>query len=213
MPCSDLFIYFTLTLGVKIGDRIGPHKIIALSLFFQYLAYALMALFPRYFVVLISMCLFGVGAGIGNLTYIKNCWKYFPTKQGLVNGIILGGAGISSSILTPLADYFVINPEREPTDANGIYPEKIALRVRLYLFILSGIFLALGVLSFFITFKYKEESLADLEEPIKGETNEEETKKDEDKTKKESSDNNLLEAFFSRKNAMFVSFCFCGFCK
>lgn len=217
MPCSDLFIYFTLTLGVKIGDKIGPHKIIIISIFFQYLAYGLMAFIPNYYVVLVSMCLFGVGAGIGNLTYIKNCWRYFPAKQGLVNGIILGGAGISSSILTPLADYFVINPERKKTDDKGLYPPEIANRVKNYLFILFGIFLVLGILSIFITFRYKEESLEDLEKPVKEESNEDEEKVEETAPKKEeeekSSNGMLWDAFFSLKNLMFVSFCFCGFCK
>lgn len=218
MPCSDLFIYFTLTIGVNLGDKIGPHKIIILSLFFQYLAYALMAFIPNYYVVIVSMCLFGVGAGIGNLTYIKNCWKFFPTRQGLINGIILGGTGISSCLLTPLADYMVINPERKPTDAEGIYPEDVANRVKLYLYILCGIFLVLGILSVFITFKYKEETLADFEEPIKGETEEAETKEEKSKETpaikiEDKKSDHLKQAFLSLTNLKFVSFCFCGFCK
>ena len=108
MPCSDLFIYFTLTLGAKMGNRIGVRLTIVVALACKYVSYILLLFVPNYYVVLLSMCLFGVGNGLGNLTYMKNSWKYFPKKQGLVCGVILGGAGISSSVLTPLADYVII---------------------------------------------------------------------------------------------------------
>lgn len=186
------------------GSKIGPHWTIIVSLFFKYTSYALLLFIPNYYVVLFSMCLFGVGSGLGNLTYVKNCWKYFPKSQGLVNGIILGGAGLSSSLLSPLADYWIINPDREDVvdTKTGLYSPEVANRLKTYLYILCAIFLVLGVVSFFITFKYQEESLDSIEEPIKN---------DENQTARPSAP--LLETFFSKKNLMMVSFCFCGFCK
>lgn len=185
------------------GNKIGPHWTIIVSLFFKYTSYVLLLFIPNYYVVLFSMCLFGVGSGLGNLTYVKNCWKYFPKSQGLVNGIILGGAGLSSSLLSPLADYWIINPDREGVDTKtGLYSPEVANRLKTYLYILCAIFLVLGVVSFFITFKYQEESLDTIEEPIKT---------DENQTSRPSAP--LLETFFSKKNLMMVSFCFCGFCK
>ena len=62
------------------------------------------------------MVMFGIGHAISNLAVIKNCWKYFPNNTGLVYGIIVSGAGMCSSIFTPLADFIVINPEKEETD-------------------------------------------------------------------------------------------------
>ena len=123
MPCSDLFIYFTLTLGTKMGNKIGVRLTIIVALACKYISYALLLFIPNYYVVLFAMCLFGVGNGLGNLTYMKNSWKYFPKLQGLINGIILGGAGLSSSILTPLADFFIINPDKEK-DNNTEQTEK-----------------------------------------------------------------------------------------
>ena len=135
MPCSDLFIYFFLTLGAKMGNKIGVRLTICVALIFKFISYALLLMFANYYIVLISMCLFGVGSGLGNLTYMKNSWKYFLKSQGLVNGIILGGAGISSSILTPLADFFIINPDKIPANEDtGIYEdEEIANRVPKYI--------------------------------------------------------------------------------
>lgn len=91
MPCSDICIYLTLTLGAKLSDKIGTRPTIFISLLLKNIAFALLYFFPNYFVDLIAMCILGLGGGIGNLAYIKNAWKYFPESQGLVNGIILGG--------------------------------------------------------------------------------------------------------------------------
>ena len=207
MPCSDLFIYFFLTLGAKMGNKIGVRLTICVALFFKFTSYALLLMFANYYVVLISMCLFGVGSGLGNLTYMKNSWKYFINSQGLVNGIILGGAGISSSILTPLADFFIINPDKIPANEDtGIYEdEEIANRVPKYIAILCVMFLILGVLSIFMTFPYSEEN-----EKEAGETAEE-----TNDARKESPENQakLLDLFISSKNLKLLSFCFCGFCK
>ena len=206
MPCSDLFIYFFLTLGAKMGNRIGVRLTICVALIFKFISYALLLMFANYYIVLISMCLFGVGSGLGNLTYMKNSWKYFLKSQGLVNGIILGGAGISSSILTPLADFFIINPDKIPANEDtGIYEdEEIANRVPKYIAILCVMFLILGILSIFMTFPYNEEN----EE--QGETVEE-----ANTVKKESPENEarLIDLFLSSKNLKLLSFCFCGFCK
>ena len=78
---------------------------IIIALILKYISYAILIFLPNYYAVLVAMCLFGIGSGFGNLTYLKNSWKYFPKSQGFANGIILGGTGLSSSILTPLADF------------------------------------------------------------------------------------------------------------
>jgi MFS family permease len=208
MPCSDLFIYFTLTLGAKMGNIIGVKLTIAVALTFKYISYALLLLFPNYYVVLFAMCLFGVGSGLGNLTYLKNSWKYFPKNQGLVNGIILGGAGISSSILTPLADFLIINPDKEKANSEtGLYSKIVGNRVPKYLVILNATFLFLGLLSLFITFPFEEEK-NDEEE---GETATEE--QTPIKAREGEVETSLKDTFFSLKNCQLLSFCFCGFCK
>ena len=204
MPCSDLFIYFTLTLGTKMGNKIGVRLTIIVALACKYASYLLLLFIPNYYVVLIAMCLFGVGNGLGNLTYMKNSWKYFPKSQGLINGIILGGAGISSSILTPLADFFIINPDKEKADEKtGLYPEDVGNRVPKYLIILLIIFSVLGLFSLIFNFPFKEEDDTkptekeeNLIKPLPGEA-----------------ESTLKETFFSIKNSMLICFCFCGFCK
>ena len=203
MPCSDLFIYFFLTLGAKMGNKIGVRLTICVALIFKFISYALLLLFANYYIVLISMCLFGVGSGLGNLTYLKNSWKYFPKSQGLVNGLILGGAGLSSSILTPLADFWIINPDKIPANEDtGLYEDdEIADRVPKYIVILCIMFLILGFMSIFMTFPYQAENEDNTEE-----------KKVVNKSSPESQVS-LLTLFISLKNLKLLSFCFCGFCK
>jgi MFS family permease len=211
MPCSDLFIYFTLTLGAKMGNIIGVRSTIAVALTFKYISYALLLLIPNYYVVLFAMCLFGVGSGLGNLTYLKNSWKYFPNNQGLVNGIILGGAGISSSILTPLADYLIINPDKEKANSHtGLYSKIVGNRVPTYLVILCITFLVLGIFALFITIPF-EEKKRDTENEVVGETAEEEQTLI--KARPGELEASLKDTFFSLKNCQLLSFCFCGFCK
>ena len=212
MPCSDLFIYFFLTLGAKMGNKIGVRLTIVVALTFKFISYALLLLFPNYYVILFAMCLFGVGSGLGNLTYLKNSWKYFPKNQGLVNGIILGGAGISSSVLTPLADFLIINPEKERANAEtGLYSKEVGNRVPTYLAILNATFLLLGLLSLFITFPFEEEKEEIEEDEEVGETPPEKTATI--KARPGEVESSLKETFFSLKNCQLLSFCFCGFCK
>jgi hypothetical protein len=157
------------------------------------------------------MCLFGVGSGLGNLTYLKNSWKYFANKQGLVNGIILGGAGISSSILTPLADYLIINPDKEKANSHtGLYSKIVGNRVPTYLVILCITFLVLGIFAIFITIPFEEEK-RDTENEVVGETAEEEQTLI--KARPGELEASLKDTFFSLKNCQLLSFCFCGFCK
>ena len=168
---------------------------------------------PNYYLVLIAMCFLGFGSGLSNLTYIKNSWKYFPKSQGLVNGLILGGGGLSSSILTPLADFFIINPNKEPADPDtGLYDKIIADRVPTYLKTLFIIFVVLGVISIIFSFPYIEENNVEnigKEGEITGEKKESmELFFNEDAKKAP-----LLQIFFSIKNYILIRFCFCGFCK
>ena len=221
MPCSDLFIYFFLTLGAKFGNKIGVRLTIIVALLLKYISYAILLFIPNYYAVLAAMCLFGVGSGFGNLTYMKNSWKYFPKSQGLVNGIILGGAGISSSILTPLADFFIINPDKKPADEKtGLYDEEVANRVPTYITILCITFLVLGAISTIFTFPFSETDNGnengnvepkekELEDETKGNT----IKEKDNLVNEDAVNATLVETFFSTKNYMLFSFCFCGLCK
>ena len=238
MPCLDGIIYFFLTIGVKLGDKIGVRNTVILTFVLHYLSYFILIFAKNFYLFLISMVMFGIGHAISNLAVIKNTWKYFPNNMGLVYGIIVSGAGMCSSIFTPLADFFVINPEKETVDELGFYPKYIAMRLLKYLIIVTGILSVFGALSIFFTFDNNTNEEEKVQEKPNRSISSEENKKEgliesekEDENKKErdsnpdfnalenvelnkkNSNKRLWEAFLSVKNLMFICFCFCSFCK
>jgi len=234
MPCLDGVIYFFLTIGVKLGDKIGVRNTVILTFILHYLSYFILIFAKNFYLFLLSMIMFGIGHAISNLAVIKNCWKYFPNNTGLVYGIIVSGAGICSSIFTPLADFFVINPEKEAVDELGFYPKYIAMRLLKYLIIVTGILSIFGALSIFFTFDKKgiEEKAKEIKiieeknveddkiNKLIGSENDNERESNPDfnaiESKRPSVQKNnkrLWEAFLSIKNLMFLCFCFGSFCK
>ena len=71
--------------------------------------------------------LFSVSYGIANgLTYVVPlhiCWQYFPNKEGLISGIIVGGFGLGGFIFS-LVSTNIVNP-----DDSDLITDKLAARV------------------------------------------------------------------------------------
>ena len=195
-----------MTIGVKLGDKIGPRFATLIGISVMYISYVIMIFFTNYYLILIAMGIFGLGDGIANLSVIKNCWKYFPNNTASVNGIIIGGLGLSSAVLTPIADYLIINPNRKAPNIDGIYSEDIANNLLKFLYFLLILFLILGILAVSFTFKYEVETI--LEGKIEIQENE------LNKINKDSSNLSILcEGFCSFTNVSLSLFCFCGPCK
>ena len=198
MPCIFLIQYCVMTVGVKLGDNIGPRYVTLIGVLLMYLSYIIMIITTNYYLVLLSMGIFGLGDGVANLSLIKNCWKYFPNNTALVNGIIIGGLGISSAILTPIADYIIINPEKKDP-IGDFYEKEIADNLLNYLYFIFILFIILGILATVLTIRYEEE--------------EKDSSKKEVLTEKNGNSNSLklmCEGFFSEKNYFLLLFCFCG---
>lgn len=199
MPCIFLIQYCFMTLGVKLGNKIGPRYVTLIAILFMYISYGIMIYFKEYYLILLAMGIFGLGDGIGNLSVIKNCWKYFPNHTALVNGIIIGGLGLSSCILTPIADYFIINPSKDQPE-NGFYKKEVADNLLKYLYFIFILFIVLGIIAVILTIKYEEQDSSHLEVLT-------------EKKEEENSFKLILEGFLSEKNYFLLLFCFCGPCK
>ena len=158
------------------------------------------------------MGIFGLGDGLGNISVIKNCWEYFPDNKGLVNGIIIGGLGLSSAILTPLADFVINNPEKKGPDGD-FYPKEIADKLLIFLYILTGLFAFLGTVAVSFTFKYEKEAGSSEEIFSNGATLEIQDKDTLDGKANQTVMSQLFERFFSLANLFMILFCFCGPCK
>lgn len=189
MPCSDLLLNIFNIFGLKIGEKIGVKNAILLAITLELISLLVLLFIPKYIMVLFAMGLFGIGIAMNSLIVTKNGWKYFPNRKGLVNGINMSASGLSSSFLTPIADYGIINPDKIGTDSDGLYPEKIANRLPRYLYVLIGIFFLIGSISYFTTFNYEKEKKENLNEDMNDEkilnNNEIEEEIIEDEEKKE----------------------------
>ena len=195
MPAIDLINNCVLTIGIKLSKKIGLRYILLISILCAYLSCFLLIIYPNYFLVLFAMGIFGVGSGFGYFPPIENCWKYYPKRNALIFGLCVAGLGLSSSILTPLADFFIVNKKKESTDNDGYYPEEVANNLKTYLYILTGIYGFLGVSAFLLGFEYKEEEVKTEDNNLiedKKEDNNKEEKQEEIKEKKNISVNSLI---------------------
>ena len=223
MPCIDLLTDFFMAPGAKLGSKIGTSNSILLMFIFHLSFFLIFIFGNRFYLLILSICLFGIGSGLPYLTYIRNCWKYYPKNEGLINGVIISSSGILSTFLTILADFIIINPNRKKA-INGIYPKEIADNVKNYIKIISIILAAFDLIGYILTFDYdkirenKEEDLKELSqndrkslEPIDVNSSNETT--DQNLEKIIIADITLKDAFFSLTNFKLLAFCFCGFCK
>ena len=114
--------------------------------------------------------------------------------------VYVAGLELSSSILTPLSDYAVVNPKKQKTNADGYYPKDVANNLKTYLYISTGIYVFLGVVAFIFCFWISRKRAQETEE----------------KEVKEKKNISLSESFGlirTKKYLMLLSFCICGLCK
>ena len=194
-------------------------------LMFHLISYIMLIFVNKFYLLIIALSIFGLGTGLSYITYMRNCWLFFPQNQGLVNGIIISSTGLVSTLLTALADYIIINPDKEETK-NGIYPKNVADNVEIYIKIVVVILGAFDIIGFFLTFDHEKlpetieekmrklnenrnDSLATIDINISTESSTN-VKLEVEKQKNKS---NLKQLFFTKTNLKFLIFCFFGFCK
>ena len=100
------------------------------------------------------MCIFGIGCGLSNLSAIKNCWEYYTDILWLINGIIICGFRLNSSILTVIADLLIINQEKMRMINDGIFPKEVSDKFQNYIKLLEMLFIILSIIAWCLTFNY-----------------------------------------------------------
>ena len=153
MPIIDVLIDCCNTPGAKLGTVIGTKCILILMLIFHSSSLIILLKAQSFYLLLLSLSLLGIGSGISSLTYLRNAWKFFPNNQGLIYGIILSSSGIFSTLLVVLADFVVINPNKENT-INGIYPKYVADNVYKYTQIIAIVLGSIDILGFLLIYDY-----------------------------------------------------------
>jgi len=126
----------------------------------------------NYFLLIISYALFGLCGSLTYLQSLKNCWKYFPSKKGLISGIIFSSFGLSAFIFTTIGDAL--------SKHMGEVPE--CFKIYLEIFITCIIYMT--TISCFLSFPFeKEEQYLDSLAIVPNEDNFEEQNSDKEEGK------------------------------
>ena len=113
--------------------------------------------FIEYYLLIISFILFGFSGSLAFYIQVKNCWKYFPNKKGLISGIICSSFGLSSFIFTSIADLIINREGKEPK--NGYYSEEIYDKFLEYLKFYIICIIIMGSIASLLCFSFKEEDI------------------------------------------------------
>ena len=196
-----LIQYLFMTIGVKIGNKIGTRFITLIGVILINLSLLLMMISANYALIFISLCIFELGYRLSYLSVIKNCWEYYPNRLGLIYGIIICGFRLSSSILTYIADLLIINPEKRlPDNITYIYPKEVTDKFLNYIKFLIILVFILSIIAVCLTFNYQIEDSSKIEK-LNG------------KSKfTNNNSNSLFRNFCSKKNFFLSLFCFFGPC-
>ena len=160
-----IFIHNTLPSVTGLLDQmVGTRILYIIGSISLLISQLLMYNFIDYYIIIISYILFGL---CGSLTYfqsLKNCWKYFPDKKGLISGIIFSSFGLSAFIFTSLGDY-IINPKDDHKNKDGYYSEEISEKFLTYIKVYIICIISMGTISCLLCFPFKEESLKESDNP------------------------------------------------
>ena len=155
MPCLDILISLFYIPGAKLGLKIGTTYSNLLMLLFHFISFILLIYGNKLYILILSLSLLGIGSGLSRITYMRNCWKFFPKNQGIVNGVILSSSGLASTLLSVLADFVIVNPNKEKT-IDGIYPKQVAENVETFIIMVVVFLGAFDIIACILTFDYEK---------------------------------------------------------
>ena len=91
--------FLDLIVGVKVMTIICTILLIGSQLIFYF--------FIDFYLIIISYVLFGIAGSFTYLQVVRNCWKYFRGKEGIISGLILSSFGLSTFIFTSIGAYII----------------------------------------------------------------------------------------------------------
>ena len=215
MLFSDVLFYLFLLIGLKLNNNLNIRLCILISLIIQFISFGTLFFFYKEFYIFLgSIALLNIGNGLINLSTIRNCWKFFPKKYGIINGFLLSATGICSSLLTILGEFYFINPERKEIYKGEEYKnffenEDYLKDFQFFLFIIGCVLVVCGIIGFIFNFQYKEESI-NIDNLIDNEIIDENDSKLEKKRKKTIQLRSIKDALCSCQNIRLIFFCFFG---
>jgi len=93
----------------SLSDRYGPRKLIVAAVSMVALSYLLAARIHSLFeLYLILGILTGIGTGFLSVPLVATTTKWFGSRAGMANGIVMSGFGVAQIAMPPLATYLIL---------------------------------------------------------------------------------------------------------
>lgn len=111
LPYTTFTIFFVISMVLfgKMQDTKGPRKVATYGCILMGTGLILSGIFTTPIMLILTMGIVaGAGVGILNVTTSPPVVKWFPPEQkGMVTGIVVAGAGLSSTMYSPIANYLI----------------------------------------------------------------------------------------------------------
>ncbi len=165
---NDLDLYFIPAIGIALHNMLpsltgyldyilGTRILLLFGIILISISQFLVFKFTtEYYILIISYILFGIANSFTYFQTMKNCWKYFPNKKGIITGLILSSFGLSVFIFTSIGDY-IINPKGLSILDNGYYNEEISNNFLVYIKFYLFSVIIIGFISVILVFPYEDE--------------------------------------------------------
>lgn len=186
--CLNILPIFTGYLDKILGIRILTIMSALCALTSQLIIY----FYTKYYLMIIAYIFYGFSGSITYLPTLRNCWKYYPKKKGIISGILFSSCGLSTFLFTSIGDY-IINPKAE-AKKDSLYSKEVAMRYTKYLKFYIICIIVLGILSSLLSFPYKEEEnpLKEVEDTKEDKIIIDENKENDNEEKNEDENVNII---------------------
>ena len=114
----DFFFVFLDCLGCQLGTylletlNLGPRIVLAIGGSIAIISMAIASTVTEFWQFVLLSGLSGVGYGINYFIPLVCGWSYFPSRRGLITGILVAAYGFGALLWTILS-YHIVNPDNE----------------------------------------------------------------------------------------------------
>ena len=198
MPILNITIGIGIPFSGVLEFKLGTRLLLVLSSFYLILCCIIQYFSKVVFLNFFAIFLFAIGFSLSVAVTTKNACMYFPTRRGLITGILAFVQAIFTGILNIVGEKIIINPQSiDPVQ--GFYPFEVAQNVRkFYIFQICCVSITTIIaVSLIVGYKLrgkrgkrgpppkKDEINADTKEPLMPEEGEENNENNENNDKNE----------------------------
>ena len=160
-PCLGFCLHFWAPFSFKISKFLGFRFHLSCCLFMVVCSFY----FPLevgnfWFFFAVFGFLLGSSAGLVIFVTMFNANKYFPSRKGLVTGLILGSFGISAMVSSFFLMHFLnpnnIQATKDKNDGFYYFPEEISGKLQSSLRKLSFLYVIIGLIGVLLSYEFDE---------------------------------------------------------